>query len=133
MIIIDSSVWINHDRAIDTPASLALLELLGMRASPVATTDPVYMELLAGTTNEFSRRRVKSMLFPLAWIPIRPEADFEGASMVFAKCRANGLTVSSMVDCMIANIAIRTESSVLTDDGDFAKIAEVTPLRLHLV
>lgn len=129
--IVDTSVWINNDRAIDTPASLELLAIKDRDPASLACCDPVLMELLAGASSEFARRRIKKMLHPLQWVSVRPEADFEGAALIYNRCRASGSTVMNMMDCMIANIAIRTGARILADDNDFESIASVTDLQLH--
>ncbi|MCU1372395.1 MAG: hypothetical protein JWO77_3589 [Ilumatobacteraceae bacterium] len=49
-------------------------------------------------------------------------------SLLHRMCRVNGITVRSMVDCLIAAVAVRHEVAVLAKDRDFE--AAHTPLRL---
>ena len=131
MIIADTSAWVEYDRGTGSPTHLALRSLVGMERPELAVTEPVLMEVLAGARSEERSARLERLLRSFEWIPADPVADFSGAAKLYRACRRAGVTPRSLVDCMIANIALRTGSQILAADRDFADIATVAPLRLY--
>ena len=130
MILVDSSAWIEYDRATESRADRLLTSLIGSGGEEVATTEPVLMEVLAGATSEARRAELDRLLRSFRWLPCDPVADFAGAAKLFRACRASGITPRSLIDCMIANIALRTGSQLLAADRDFQEMTRVVPLRL---
>lgn len=120
MILVDSSVWIEFLRGSATGRSLATLIDHG---APVACTEPVMMELLAGTRSADEYSRLRSLILAQAWLPFDALADFEGAARVFVTARAHGITPTGQVDCMIVAVAARTESTFMTFDAQQRAIA----------
>jgi len=57
VILVDTSAWIELLRASGHPAHVTLRHHLARR-SPIATTEPVIMELLAGAKNQRSSERI---------------------------------------------------------------------------
>ena len=45
--------------------------------------------------------------------------------------RVAGVTPRNLVDCLIANVALRNDAELLAADRDFEQIASVVPLRLY--
>ncbi len=133
MILADTSAWVEYDRANDSPLHLHLTALIDESAEDVAVTEPVLMEVLAGARNERRYQRLFNRLTSLGWLPVDPVTDFTGAARIYRVCRANGFTPRGLTDCMIANIALRTESEILTADQDFYRMAELLPLRIVTV
>ncbi len=133
MILVDSSAWIDYDRANRSTAHLKLAHLVATSRNELTSSEPILMELLAGCRSSGAERRVRQLLGSFAWTPCDPVADFEGAAKIYRHCRAAGVTPRSMVDCMIATIAIRTDSQLLTADRDFEAMAAVVPLSLAAV
>jgi predicted nucleic acid-binding protein len=129
VILVDSSVWVEFERATNSPTDLRLQRFIDTDA-PLAVTEPILMEVLAGARTDDDRTRLGHVLRSFGWITTDAACDFEAAARVYSCCRAAGFTPRGLVDCMIAAIAMRTGSSVLTADRDFARIAEVMPLTL---
>lgn len=130
MILVDSPAWIDYDRANRSPAHVKLAHLVADSRDELTSSEPILMELLAGCRTSDAERRVRHLLSAFHWTPCDPVADFEGAAQIYRHCRAAGVTPRSMVDCMIATIALRTDAQVLTSDRDFEQMATVVPLRL---
>ena len=65
MILVDTSAWIEFLRGSGHPAHVTLKHHL-MQQSPIAITEVVVMELLAGTRSrrEHSRLRARLLAFP---------------------------------------------------------------------
>jgi predicted nucleic acid-binding protein len=98
------------------------------QAEELAVTDPVIMEVLAGAAQR-NVETVRRGLSDLRFLPVVGLVDFETAADVYRRCRSGGETVRSMVDCLIAAVAIREEVEVLHNDADFDVIARHTALR----
>ncbi len=131
MILVDTSAWVEFDRASGSSVDLQLMELISGGAD-IAVTEPVLMEMLAGARNDQATVSIHHLLTSFGWIPADAQTDFEAASRVYSLCRRSGVTPRGLIDCMIAAIALRTESSILAVDGDFDRIASVVPIRLHI-
>lgn len=128
MILVDSSAWIEFLRATGSDAHLRLRELLG--SPSLAVTDVVLMEILAGGRDPAERRRLRALLSHAAFLPTSGPLDFESAAEAYAACRRGGETVRSLIGCLVAAVAIRTDSTLLHADADFEVLARHTPLRL---
>lgn len=131
MILVDSSAWIALDRADESPADVALTNLVRWHPELIAATEPVLMEVLAGARSEEKAERLRHVMTSFGWFPCDPAADFEGAAKLYRMCRAAGITPRGTTDCLIAVVALRLDAEVLAADRDFEQIARVVPLRLH--
>lgn len=128
MILADTSAWVEFDRATGTAGHLRLVELV--RSGEVRVTEPVVMEVLAGARDERRLADLRRLMRSVPWLPVDPVADFEGAARIYRACRSAGVTPRGLVDCMVANVALRTGVALLAADRDFEQIATVVPLRL---
>lgn len=128
MILVDTSAWIELLRATGHPAHVTLRHHLERR-SPVATTEPVIMELLAGTGTDGELKKLRARLLALPRLPVRGLADFESAAALYRRCRRRGATVRRLIDCLVAAVAIRESATVLHNDRDFDVLARHTRLR----
>ena len=130
MILVDSSAWVEYDRATGSPTDRRLTALIRSRSTDVAVTEPVLMEVLAGARTSDGAAQLRRLLTSFGWIPVETVADLEGAAAIYRSCRTAGITPRGLIDCMIANIAMRTGSELLAADTDFAAMASVVPLRI---
>jgi len=129
VILVDTSAWIEFDRATGSAIDERLAGLIGGQAD-LAVTEPVSMGLLAGARDDDAADRLRQMLFSFHWIPVEPATDFDAAARIYRACRAAGVAPRGLVDCLVATIALRAGATVLAGDRDFARIARVFPLRL---
>ena len=130
MIIADTSAWMEFDQGTESPAHRKLVELITEGGGNVAATEPVLMEVLGGAKDTQSHLQLYNLLKSVSWVPVDHVADFEGAARISRVCRANGITPPGYIVCMIANIAMRTGSEILTADQDFHRVAELFPLKI---
>ncbi len=130
MILVDSSVWVEYDRATGSTADRALTGMIEAGGAEIAVSEPVLMEVLAGAKDDKRQDDLRRLLTSFGWLPLDAVADFEGAAKLYRTCRAAGVTPGGLIDCLIANVAIRTGSSLLAVDGGFDHMAAVVPLRL---
>ena len=126
MTLIDSSAWIEYLRDRDVPTADAVERLIGTGG---ALTEPVVMEVLAGARSARHSEQLRSLLGTVELLPLTSD-DWASAALLYRMCRVNGVTIRSMVDCLIAAVAIRHDVPVLARDRDFDALAAHTPLRL---
>lgn len=74
--------------------------------SPVATCDPIRMEMLAGARDEAHLTELRQLLARASALRTGP-TDYEDAAVLFRTCRRRGETVRRLIDCLIAAVAIR--------------------------
>jgi predicted nucleic acid-binding protein len=127
MVIVDTSAWVEYVRATGSPAHLAARSLLV--DGDAALTEPVTMEVLQGGRSPRHTRDLQRLLSRAALVRVETH-DFSEAAFLWRLCRANGETVRSSVDCLIAAVAIRTDTPVLAADRAFDALARHTPLEL---
>lgn len=131
VILVDTSVWVEHLRGTRSRAHLAFRELATTSPAEIATCAPIAMELLAGPTDPFTVRRIEDQLGTLDDLVVDPDGDFRAAASIARAVRRQGDTVRSLVDCLIASVALRHDAVVWHCDADYARIAGVTGLGQH--
>ena len=131
MILADTSAWIEYFRATGTRVDLLLGELL-VSEQPVAVTDVVLMEVLAGARDDAHRYQLRRLLSGCEYVAVEAPADYERAADLFRLCRAGGLTIRRLPDCLIAVVAMRAKLALLHADRDFDAIARCAPLELAM-
>ena len=129
LVIVDTSAWVEYLRATDSAVHRTLRSAIESGA-PLATPAPVVMELLAGCTTEQAVREIQSLLARFEILEVEGLVDFEDAALIQRTCRRAGETVRSMIDCLIAAVALREDRALLTVDRDFEVIARHVGLRL---
>ena len=130
MILVDSGVWIDLLRDVQTPKTLALRELLPRREA--ALTAVIYQEILQGAATPERFTKLKRYFRTLPFLnPAHPIETWEAAAELYMRCRQRGYTPRSPHDCLVARIALEHRAPLLHDDRDFEVIAEVEP-RLKL-
>lgn len=128
-MIVDTSAWVEYLRATGSPAHLSVRAAIEDDA-PLATPAPVIMELLAGCAGEDEVEILQRLLARFEIVEVEGLADFEDAALIHRTCRRRGETVRSMVDCLIAAIALRERRPLLARDRDFEVFARVVGLEL---
>jgi predicted nucleic acid-binding protein len=130
VILVDTSAWIDHLRTADTQTGRSLAELIDQDAD-LTTTEPIVMELLAGADTPLRLDAIERLTNGLPVIGVEPRLDFRQAAAVYLAVRRNGRTVRSLVDCLIAAVALRADVPILHRDADFDAIAACLPLRIE--
>jgi len=129
LILIDTSVWVEFLRGTGSAADERIDRLLA-DDSPIATTDVVLMELLAGAGEQRHRQHLRKLLARCEFIAVEGPGDYERAAGIYRACRRGGETVRKLTDCLIAQVAMRSDCELLHADGDFSAIARHVPLGL---
>jgi predicted nucleic acid-binding protein len=129
VILADTSAWVEYDRATDSAVDRRLAALIESDG-PVAVTEPVVTEVLAGARDDRREADLRRLLLRFELLSFDAVADFDGAVRIYRRCRAAGVTPRGMVDCMIASVAWRREAALLAHDADMDRVARVIGIGL---
>ena len=128
MVLIDTSVFINYFKGIDSPG---VRHLDGLADGAFCVTPIVSQELLQGARDDKEFQTLKSYLrTQLFCYPLDPVITHEYAAKIFMEARKHGITIRSSIDCLIAQIAIENKIPLLHDDRDFDAIESISSLRI---
>ena len=130
MILADTSAWVEYDRATGSPADRRLTQLIA-DDGPVAVTEPVVMEVLAGARTGTREADLRRLLLRFDLHHFDAVADFDGAVRIYRRCRQAGVTPRGLIDCMIAAVAWRRGASLLAFDADLTRVATVIGIPLN--
>ena len=98
---------------------------------PYGVPVPCAMEILQGARDEKDWRLLDEMLHGLDVVAPRDAWEsYREAARILFDCRRKGLTVRSGPDCLVSQIALENDATLLHDDDDFERIARVRPLRV---
>jgi predicted nucleic acid-binding protein len=129
VILVDSSAWIEFDRATESSVDLRLTGLIE-EGGNVVVTEPVIMEVASGARTDAREQQLRKMLAGFELLQFDVVADFEGATKIYRSCRQAGITPRGMIDCMIAAVAWRHGASLLAQDVDMAQMAKVIGIQM---
>ncbi len=124
MILVDTSAWVEYDRATGSTADRRIAELIADEI-PLMFTEPVLMEVLAGARDDAREDDLRRMLLRFDLAPFDAVIDFDAATRIYRRCRQAGITPRGMVDCMIAAVAHRNALTLLTWDVDMIRVSKV--------
>ena len=129
VILADSSAWVEYDRATGSPVDRRLAELV-TTGGPVAVTEPVIMEVVAGARSSEREADLRRLLRRFELLRFDAAVDFESAARIYRACRRGRITPRGMVDCMIASVAYRHGVALLAFDADLAHVARVMGIEM---
>jgi predicted nucleic acid-binding protein len=129
LILVDSSAWIEFQRATGSPADRRVTRALEVE-EPLATTGVVTLEILAGARDDHHERQLRRLLARCEFLPLEEPSDHESAAALYRACRRSGTTIRRLPGCLIAAVAVRNRVELLHCDSDFEAIARRAPLSL---
>lgn len=127
MIVVDTSVWIDHFAGVMSAEVVRLHNLLG--AAPIVVGDIVLCEILQGARSEQIARDLQRRL---EWFNIEPMLSPElamAAAENYRFLRSKGPTIRT-VDLIIGTYCIERALPLLHRDSDFDRMAAHLPLRM---
>ena len=127
MPLIDTSAWIEFLRKTGSDTNVEMRNVLTRRHH---ICDAVTMEILSGARDDANAQSLKKLLSRATVIETKP-IDYQNAASIYRACRQVGITVRTQIDCLIAAIAIRTNTPLLHQDADFIAISQITNLKMH--
>jgi predicted nucleic acid-binding protein len=128
MIFVDSSVWIDYLRDVDSAVVHKLDSLIG--GELLATGDLVLAEVLQGTDGERAFQQALMTLRTTQIIRVADEIAAVQAARNYRILRANGITVRKTIDTLIATRCILDGHELLHSDRDFDPFVEHLGLRV---
>jgi len=117
MILVDSGVWIDYFRGVQTPQTDCLDRLLGVE--PLAIGDLMLLEVLQGARSESEHRQLRRLLDALDCFDLLGRDMALRASANHRALRARGITVRKTIDNIIATFCIHHGHRLLFADRDF--------------
>jgi len=124
VILADTSAWVEYDRATGSPVDERLTALIAT-GGPLAVTEPVVMEVLAGARSDQREDDLRRLLLRCHLLPFDGVADFDAAVRIYRRCRRAGVTPRGMIDCLVASVAWRAGAVLLAYDADLDRVARV--------
>jgi predicted nucleic acid-binding protein len=129
VILADTSAWVEFDRATGSPVDQRLTDLISSDG-PLAVTEPIIMEVVAGARTDEREADLRRLLVRFALLTFDAAADFDAAARIYRRCRRSGVTPRGMVDCMIASVARRHGATLLAHVADLSRVAKVIGIDL---
>lgn len=129
MILADTSAWVEYDRATGSDVDERLTELI-RTDGPLAFTEPVLMEVMAGARDDRRQQALRRLLLRFEFLRFDAAADFDAAALIYRRCRGVGITPRGMVDCLIASVALRHGATILAHDADLSRVGQTVGIAL---
>ena len=132
MILVDSSVWIDYFRgARNRPVQQLLTWLQGGKATvDLGVADLVVFEVMRGFASPKEQKRAHDLLLALDIVEIGGLDNALLATAHYSALRAQGYTVRSPVDVLLASYCIRYGHMLLHRDADFDVMAALRGLQV---
>jgi predicted nucleic acid-binding protein len=127
-MLVDTSAWVEFLRGTGSPVAAALRSAIEEERD-LGVPDVVRLELLAGAA-ESAVDDLQRLLARFEAVPTMSPADHDLAARLYRLARRDGRTVRSLVDCLVAAIALRLDLAVLARDRDYEVLADVAGLRV---
>lgn len=129
MILADTSAWVEYDRATGSWVDDRLASLIS-DVGPLAVTEPVVMEVLAGARDDPRESDLRRLLLRFELRHFDAASDFDAAARIYRRCRQAGVTPRGLTDCMIAAVAWRRGDTLLSYDVDLDRVATVVGIEM---
>ena len=139
-LFVDSSVWIDHLRGVDSRETRLLRGMLrrldpmiaeeGDDQTTIVVGDLVLVEVLRGIESDGQRRRVRDALLAFDVVQVGGIGTALAAAEHYAVLRRIGQTVRKAIDCLIAAWCIEHAVPLLHADRDFLPLARHRGLEL---
>jgi predicted nucleic acid-binding protein len=129
VILVDTSAWVEYDRATNSRVDQRLTGLIA-GDEQIGVTEPVVMEVVAGARSDEREDDLRRLLLRFKLLRFDAAVDFDAAARIYRACRRVGITPRGMVDCMIASVAQRHQATLLAQDLDLVRVAGVIGVTL---
>jgi predicted nucleic acid-binding protein len=130
VLVVDSSVWIDYFRSADENPAVELLDqLLDHGEVRLVVPDLVLFEVLRGFRHERDFRQARLLLETLDVESATDPALALAAAQHYRSLRAQGVTVRSAVDVLVATFCIERDYALLHCDRDFDAFESMRGLR----
>jgi len=127
MILVDSSVWIDHINQVPTAKVLRLRELLP--DEPVLIGDLILCEILRGFRSDAQAMLVERSFRRFEHVALCSPALAAKAADNYRLLRSRGITVQKTIDLLIGTFCIERGHALLHSDRDFEPMERYLGLR----
>jgi predicted nucleic acid-binding protein len=124
-VLIDTSGWICFFARRGYEDMKKAISIL-LDEDRVAIAGPILVELFQGARDAEEKENIKDYAKGLHWLHIADEHWYKSAELIF-QLRKKGVT-SSMIDILIAVLAMDYQCTLLHKDSDFDRIARNSSL-----
>jgi predicted nucleic acid-binding protein len=129
VLVVDSSVWIDFFNDADHPAAEMLDQMLDHGEIRLVVPDLVLFEVLRGFRHEHDHRQARRLMESLD-VESTGGADLAlAAAQHYRSLRAQGITVRTGIDVLVAAFCIENDYALLHRDRDFRAFEERRGLR----
>jgi predicted nucleic acid-binding protein len=127
MILVDSSVWIDHLRNRATRSVIRLRSL--MSQTPLLVGDLILCEVLRGLRSDAEARLIERGLRQYEIVSLSDPAIAVAAAANYRFMRGHGITVRKLADLIIGTFCIENGHALLHSDRDFEPMERLLGLR----
>ena len=129
MIVVDSSVWIDHFRNAKTTA---VHKFRGIEdTNRIRVADLVRLELLLGAQSDRHAAQIRRAIGPFSGVRLLDYVSVDECAANYRFLRSKGVTIRKSIDLIIGSFCIRQRCELLHDDRDFTLMAEHLALRIY--
>lgn len=128
ILLVDTSVWIDFFAGRDTPQTRFFKEAI-REGADVALTGVILAEILQGIPSDSEFAKLRKALSSFRILQPAAEETYVQAARLYRGGRKRGVTIRSLVDCLIAAIAMEHGAFVVHKDRDYERISEYAPLK----
>ena len=128
ILLVDTSVWIDFFAGRDTPQTRIFKDAI-REGVDVALTGVILTEILQGVPSDSGFARLRKDLSSFRVLHPASEDTYVHAAKLYRTGRKRGVTIRSLVDCLIAAVAMEQDATVLHKDRDYDRISEYAPLK----
>jgi predicted nucleic acid-binding protein len=130
VLVVDSSVWIDFFGDNRLPASDLLQNLLHHGEVRLVVPDLVLFEVLRGFRHERGHREARLLMETLSIESTGGAGLAYAAAQHYRDLRAQGITIRSPIDVLVAAFCIERDYALLHRDRDFDAFEQLRGLRV---
>ncbi len=131
MILVDTSVLVDLFKGVDNAPVHSLREAIHQQI-PFGLSSIIYQEILQGAKTRKEYKILQEYLSTQRFFnPKDHLSSYGDAADLYFRCRKEGVTIRSTIDCLIAQTAIDHDLYLLHNDKDFLAMRTVIDLRIY--
>ena len=131
MILVDTSVWIDFLQG-GSHWTVDRLEKMVLERESIAYIDLILLEILQGVRDRSERERIDERFRAFVELEIKRGSVLLAAE-IYQELQRKGFRIRSIVDCLIAAVAIETGATILHKDRDFDQVARVYSVAIETI
>ena len=119
MIVVDTTVWIDHLNGVRTPQVALLGRIVSERLALLAVGDLVLCEVLQGLATDREAQTVEDALRRFTVVAMVDDTLAIEAAANYRALRSRGITVRRTIDMLIGTFCIAHRHALLHSDRDY--------------